>query len=177
MIRIFDRIFVGAERACPGCGPETGIEPSGREFLAEHGEDWAVVHACKSPCHQYAVGYKGNLDKAHPNYLVLDKGRDLYLNMIDPPVPMFPPVLFSAALRFADQHWNAGRSVLFHCNEGRSRAPSLALLYIAKMRRVISNESYEAARRDFEMRYEFYSPGKGIVTYLTENWSEAGRAI
>lgn len=174
MIDVNDRIFVAGARACPGCGPATGVSPAGRELLAEHSQDWAIIHACKSPCHQRAVGYKGNLDSAHPNYLVLQSGNDLYLNMIDPPVPLFKPALFTEAMRFAKEHWDAGRAVLFHCNQGQSRAPSLALLFLSKVRRVISDESFDAARREFERLYEFYAPGKGIATYLTENWNDIG---
>ncbi|MEQ8934477.1 MAG: hypothetical protein RIE56_01630, partial [Amphiplicatus sp.] len=73
--------------------------------------------------------------------------------MIDPPVPLFKPPLFTEAMGFARRHWDAGRAVLFHCNRGLSRAPSLALLYLTKVRRVLSDDSYEAARRDFEMLY------------------------
>ena len=29
-----------------------------------------VVHACKIPCHQMAVGYRGNLPLDHPHYLM-----------------------------------------------------------------------------------------------------------
>lgn len=174
MIEVHSRIFIAGEYACRGCGPATGVRPAGRELLAEHGEDWAIVHACKSPCHQSSVGYKGNLDSSHPNYLVLQSGNDLYLNMIDPPVPLFKPPLFTEAMRFAKQHWHAGRAVLFHCNQGQSRAPSLALLFLSKVQRVISYDSYEAARREFERLYEFYAPGKGIMTYLAANWREAG---
>ena len=174
MIEVHDRIFIAGDYACPGCGPASGFEPGGRELLAQHGAEWAVVHACKSPCHQRAVGYKGNLDSSHPNYLVLQSGNNLYLNMIDPPVPLFKPALFTEAMWFAKQHWDAGRAVLFHCNQGLSRAPSLALLYLAKVRRVLSGDTYEAARSDFERLYEFYEPGKGIANYLKENWNDNG---
>lgn len=174
MIEIYDRIFVAGDYACPDCGPASGFKPAGRELLAQHGDDWAIVHACKSPCHQTAVGYKGNLDSKHPNYLVIESGTELYLNMIDPPVPLFKPILFTEALRFAKHHHEAGRAALFHCNQGRSRAPSIALLYLAKVRRVLSDESYEYARRGFELLYEFYAPGKGIESYLTDNWNSLG---
>lgn len=161
MIELLERIYVAGDYACP---------PPKRE--GDNEDDWAIVHACKSPCHRQAVGYHGNLDKAHPNYLVLERERDLYLNMIDPPVPLFKPELFSAALRFADHHWSNGRKVLFHCNEGRSRAPSLILLYGAKVRSIFSNASFAEARRDFEGLYEIYLPGRGISTYLTEHWDK-----
>ena len=95
-------------------------------------ENLAVVHACKSPCHQREVGYKGKLANTHPNYLVLEKDSDLFLNIIDPPVPLFMPLLFSAFLEFANKHWGQGKNLLIHCNQGESRAPSLAMLFLAK---------------------------------------------
>jgi len=57
-------------------------------------EDYAVVHACKHPCHQEAVGYTGSLSSSHPHYLSYRDGDDLYLNMIDPERPMFMPEMF-----------------------------------------------------------------------------------
>lgn len=167
MIEIAERIFVAGEYACSQAGSDFSWDGAPREGLK-----WAVIHACKSPCHQTAVGYKGNLSKSHPNYLVLERDNDLFLNMIDPPAPLFQPPLFTAALQFSDTRWRAGKAVLFHCNQGRSRAPSLALLHLAKARRAIDNSSYAAARREFEGLYEFYAPGNGIERYLTEHWTE-----
>ncbi len=157
MLEVLERVHIASMlMGCPRsqCGPEC-----------------AVIHACKHPCHQEAVGYTGNLDKQHPNYLTLERGNDLYLNMIDPPVPLFPPELFHAAMDFADKHWQAGRRVLFHCNQGRSRAPSLVILFAAKRRGFISNESFETAREEFEQRYQLYAPGKGIETFLRKKWN------
>lgn len=160
MIGIIERIYVAGDTACPQPASETHV--------------WAVVHACKHPCHQRAVGYQGNLDKSHPNYLVLENDRDLFLNMIDPPAPLFRTELFNAALKFSARHWNAGCSVLFHCNEGRSRGPSLAMLFCAKVRSYCSNASYAAARRDFEVLYAHYRPGRGIERFLIEHWDKIG---
>ncbi len=80
----------------PAVGEGLGFEPHGRERLAEYGTDWAIIHACKSPCHQGAVGYIGNLDRTHPNYLVLESGSDLFLNMIDPPAVSDARIFLSA---------------------------------------------------------------------------------
>jgi hypothetical protein len=84
MIEISDRLYVGNEYDC-----------------REGDDEWAIVHACKSPCHQRAVGYRGKLRSSHPNYLVLEEENDLYLNIIDPPVPLFMPPLFTSFLKFA----------------------------------------------------------------------------
>ena len=51
MVKIFDRLFIGPVDDC-----RTGTE------------QLAVVHACKSPCHQQVVGYRGSLSPNHPNF-------------------------------------------------------------------------------------------------------------
>ncbi len=147
-----------------GVGAETDCMPSA--------SDLAIVHACKSPCHQRAIGYRGSLPPTHPHYLVLERGLDLYLNIIDPPVPLFKPALFSSFLAFAHLHWSAGARLLIHCNQGESRAPTLALLFLAKDLGVIRNNSFEAARVGFASLYPGYNPGIGIQRYLTEHWPE-----
>jgi len=134
----------------------------------------AVVHACKNPCHQRAVGYNGSLQNSHPNYLVLETEFDLYLNIIDPPKPLFMPPLFSRFVVFAQKHWDDGKKLIIHCNQGESRAPSLALLFLAKGLGVIDNSSYESACRQFQDLYPRYQPGKGIQTYFAKNWSKLG---
>lgn len=157
MKEVHDRVFVANALACT----------RGNSGLA-------VVHACKSPCHQSVIGYNGNLSKTHSNYLVLEQTYDLFLNIIDPPVPLFMPELFTSFLSFAIKHWRAGKKLLVHCNQGESRAPSLALLFLAKGLSVINSSSYQAARKEFEIFYPQYKPGKGIEAYFTQNWNALG---
>lgn len=161
-MEVHPNLFVGSERDCP-------FATRGR--LAP--EELAVVHACKSPCHQKAVGYRGNLPPDHPHYLVLDRGNDLFLNMIDPQKPLFMPPLFERSLEFIEKHVKI-RKVLIHCNLGNSRSPSLALLYMAKRAKVISDESYPAAVQDFRPVFPGYHPGLGIQIYLSQNWNQLG---
>lgn len=153
MYSVHERVMVGSENVC-----------------RSGGDDLAVVHACKNPCHQKAVGYSGNPDKSHPNYLSLKNNYDLYLNMIDPPVPLFPDDLFRDFMAFARQAWESGAILLIHCNQGESRAPSLAMIFLAKHVKAISNESFEHARQDFVRLFRHYVPGGGIEQYLSENW-------
>ena len=154
MIEVYERLLIGTESDCT----------AGTRALA-------VVHACKHPCHVQAVGYRGSLPRGHPNYLVLSKDFDLYLNMIDPDKPLFMPPLFSSFMEFARKHWEAGRGVLIHCNLGESRAPTLALLFLAKHVGAISDNSFADAYRDFLPLYPDYRPGLGIQSYVTTNWS------
>ena len=155
MRQIYDRLFVGDENHC------------------KHDQDgWATVHACKSPCHQEAVGYRGSLPRNHPNYLVMELGDNLYLNMIDPPKPLFMLPLFTEFLSFAERHWNGGKKLLIHCNMGQSRAPSLGLLFMAKVAGNISNDSFQSAYSDYIAIDPRYGPGQGIQQYLAAHWSE-----
>ena len=155
MIEVYPNLYVGTESDC----------------FFDNRDDWAVVHACKFPCHQKAVGYHGNLSPKHPNYLVLERRTHLFLNIIDPDTPLFKPPLFDSALSFMDRYFPTHK-VLIHCNKGNSRAPSLALLYLSKCIQVINSESYATAAKDFRPKFPGYQPGRGIQTYLTKHWTE-----
>lgn len=133
--------------------------------------DWAVVHACKSPCHQRALRYRGSLPSSHPHYLVFERGNHLFLNIIDPPPPLFKPPLFIKSLNFIDRHIS-DKKILIHCNLGCSRAPSIALLYLAKRAKAIDATSFRSAVKDFIKIFPHYQPQRGIVIYLERNWKK-----
>ena len=156
IVKVNDRILFGDIAACADCAA-----------------DYAVVHACKEPCHRGAAGYTArSLDKNHPHYLSLRRGSHLYLNLIDPPVPLFQMESFKIFLSFMDEMAAADRPVLIHCNKGESRAPSLTLLYLAK-RGFLPSESYVTARAAFAEKIP-YKPGKGIEKFLGDNWATIG---
>lgn len=154
MHEVFERLFVSSDLSC-----------------RKGNLDLVVVHACKSPCHQSAVGYTGSLPNTHTHYLVKEDEFDLYLNIIDPKIPLFMPLLFTAFLAFTNRNWTEGKKVLIHCNQGESRAPSLALLFMAKSMAALNNDSYQAAKIEFEAIYPNYNPGKGIQAYFSTNWA------
>jgi len=157
MIKVHDRLYVGDEATCQVGSTQL-----------------AVVHACKSPCHQRAVNYRGNLSPQHPQYLVLRHTYDLYLNIIDPPLPLFKIETFTQFLLFASEHHDRGGSLLIHCNKGESRAPTLALLLLAKHLRAIPSDSFLAAQAAFAPLYSSYRPGVGIQQFLATNWTLIG---
>jgi hypothetical protein len=133
----------------------------------------AVLHACKSPCHQTIVGYTGSLPAEHPEYLWAVRPGHLALNMVDAPeARFFRPELFEVALDFLSA-WHPKGAVLVHCNGGLSRAPSIALTYLAKRGRVLRRGSYAEAREDFTRLYRGpYAPGPGIAAFLNARWPE-----
>ena len=130
----------------------------------------AFVHACKQPCHQRAVGYRGSLLPSHPLYLGMEQGNHLYLNLVDAQVPIFRPGSFPMFRDFARRQYRAGSELVIHCNQGESRAPSLALLFLAKDLKVLPADSFDAARLEFEKLYPGYSPGRGIELFMRQHW-------
>jgi hypothetical protein len=153
MVEVHEGLYIGDETDCRSGSAEL-----------------AVVHACKSPCHQQSVGYRGSLSSQHPEYLVLERPHDLYLNMIDPPLPLFQVETFTRFLSFARECHGQGRRLLIHCNKGESRSPNLALLFLSKHLRVIPGDEYSAAQAAFASLYAKYRPGAGIQQFLTSNW-------
>jgi len=153
MFEIYPNLFVGN---CNDC------------FYHEK-DGWAVIHACKSPCHQNILGYKGSLPQNHPNYLIYERPNHLFLNIIDPQEPLFKLPLFSRSLDFIDSHLPT-QKVLVHCNNGLSRAPSIVLLFLAKRLKNIDNDDFMHAASDFKKLYPYYQPGRGILIYLSQNW-------
>lgn len=124
-----------------------------------------VVHACKHPCHNRLCG---NPDPSDRKYLLADTGDDLYLNMIDPVEPLFKIEMFEGFLSW--MKLKRGLPVLIHCNKGQSRSVGLAMLWMAH-EGDISKASFDLAWDDFELMHpDTFLPGKGLETFLRENW-------
>ncbi|MDX6269887.1 MAG: hypothetical protein QOD28_1110 [Acidobacteriota bacterium] len=155
MIEVHQNIYIGTVQDCFSLSPD----------------NWATVHACKHPCHVRALNYTGSLPQSHPNYLVAERDRDLFLNMVDMErelSPVFTNPIMEAAMAFIEKHSSSQR-VLIHCNQGMSRAPSIALLHLARIGQ-IANETFENAATSFKLKYPHYSPARGISLYMTRNW-------
>lgn len=130
-----------------------------------------IVHACKT-CHKEGVGYEGNLKSDHPNYLIKEQEFDLFLNMVDMErelMAKFTNPIMKAAFIFIDKHLKAGHKVLIHCDKGGSRAPSVAMLYLAKIN---GWPDYADAKFCFKDRYPEYHPGTGIELYMKKNFTD-----
>lgn len=59
---------------------------------------------------------------------------------------------------------------LIHCDQGLSRAPSMALYYLAFMG-AISSSSYYRAYSDFKQLYPLFAPNTGIREFMSEWWT------
>ena len=161
IIKLYPKLYIGSDNDCD--------YTNNTEFQQEF--SWATIHACKT-CHQKALGYHGSMNNRDPNYLIFEKLDNLFLNMIDPETPllaMYTNPIMHAALNFIEIKLKE-HDVLIHCNQGQSRAPSIALLYLAKRTDVLPDGSFGEAKAGFTRIYPQYKPSEGIVSYLKTHW-------
>lgn len=161
MIEVAPRLFVGNQ-----LDYETKIK----------GKDgWRVVQCCKEPYHREALGYTGRgAPRDHAEYLYALRDERLILNMVDvADARFFAPDMIDAALDFIAGTLAPGDvKVLVHCNQGGSRAPGLALLYLRKVGGLYGGMTYDAAEEFFRGIYPNYQPAKGIRDYLIAHWDD-----
>src|SRR4030042_3899422 len=158
MIRICNNLYVGDENDC----------------FYDIRDDWVVIHACKTPCHQKAVGYRGSLPPTHPNYLEKEELSHLYLNMVDMVQPLkhiYTGPMINKAMNFIKKNIPT-KKILIHCNLGLSRSPALALIYLTKIAMTINAQDYITAKNEFMKLYPRYQPGSGLDYYLTNQWDD-----
>jgi predicted protein tyrosine phosphatase len=134
---------------------------------------WFVVHACKEPYHRQALGYTSQgAPKQHPEYLLAERPGRLILNLVDvAQVSFVAPVIIDTAICAIDRHIG-GSKVLVHCNQGFSRSPSIALLYLLKHTDALGSHEYAAGVRAFQALYLSYAPAQGMADYVRQNWEK-----
>lgn len=93
------------------------------------------------------------------------RGNTLALNMIDVADPKYFNVeQFTEAMRFIDEH----DKVLIFCNQGRSRSPVIAMLYLIKSG-VFKVNNLGAAYREMKKLYPRMQPTIGIIKFVGEH--------
>lgn len=157
MIEVYKNFFVGSEY---------DYESNPKSF-----DEWFVVHACKEPFHRRALGYTGRAaPKDSPYYLFLyDIHNHLILNIVDTPDPrFFSDLMIDEAINYCLNGIEKGKKVLVHCNQGESRAPTIALMILKKLG-AVSNDFDEAVEY-FKRVYAPYNPNDGILEYARNRW-------
>jgi predicted protein tyrosine phosphatase len=159
MTEIFPNLFVGNEGAF--------------EYQVKGREGWAVVHACKDPYHRKLLGYTTPGAPKGPEYLVAVRGDRLYLNLVDVKDTAFVHVeLIEKAIAFIHEKLTAGKKVLVHCNQGESRGPGIAFLYLLRHTAVLPKASLADALGVFQRMYPAFHPGPGIAGYIAAHWND-----
>jgi hypothetical protein len=158
MIEVHPNLFVGSQ------DDEAAIRGQ---------SSWFVVHACKEPYHRQALGYTSQgAPKQHPEYLLAERPGRLILNLVDvAQVSFIAPVIVDTALDAIHRHIS-GFKVLVHCNQGFSRSPSIALLYLLKHTDALGSYDPVIARSVFQKLYPHYAPAQGMADYVRLNWAK-----
>lgn len=133
--------------------------------------DWFVVHACKEPFHRDALNYTGRAaPTAHPEYLVAHRPGCIILNLVDADEPRLIRHECIAAAVDAIAANIVRSKVLIHCNKGQSRAPTIALLYLALQTDLFDDCDYLGAVERFRALYPPYAPAAGMAGYSRGVW-------
>ena len=156
MIEVDKNLFVGAE-----------ID----EHRIRGQSDWYVIHACKEPFHRQALGYSGRAaSKDHPEYLIARREGRLILNLVDVDNASFvSPVIIDAALEAIAANI-ATKKVLVHCNQGQSRSPAIAFLYLLKHTTKFEGLTPDDALSTFGALYLPFRPARGMADFIHLNW-------
>lgn len=152
MIEVHPGLFVGADADALVAASEAG---------------WYVIHAAKEPWHRAALGYTSKgAPKGHPEYLFAYRDGSLALNLVDAPDPdwIAKEAVMAGVAAILD---NIGKAkVLVHCNQGASRSPMIALLYLCLHTAAYDDCDYDEAVERFRAIYPAFAPNAGVAGYL-----------
>jgi len=135
---------------------------------------WAVVNTAKT-VHCEIMGWGNRPPSDHPNYVEFEDGQLLSFNWVDGAAYLFDYQgrgieRFTRALDFIDR-WYPTKDILINCDQGQSRSPTVAMLYLAKRLGTIPGGSFADARSAFQEIYRGYAP-KGIADFVSGHWDE-----
>ena len=160
MIEVYKNLFVGSENDY---------------FDIQNQDNWSVIHACKNFHNQNLCIYP--LNKAIPNNhserSFAIRGNKISLNLIDgDSYKNIPQVykdeialIINKAIDFINENIKINK-VLVHCNQGISRSPTIAFLYLNKHTNIFDNLSLDDAILEFKKLYPFYNPKNGMIEYV-----------
>ena len=159
MVEIYKNIFVGSEDDY---------------YSLMNTQGWAILHCCKNPFHCQFVGYKGNLSPLHPDYAFKRKDNEMALNLVDMDkystnYLMFNKNMFDNAFKFLDEYRQKGYKILIHCNQGESRAPTLGMMYIARLG-AFNFRDFDSTIKEFIKIYPYYNPKLNIYETVKNLW-------
>lgn len=143
---------------------------------------WYVISAAKT-AHKAELGYSGNAapktivfdgeEVPNPEYLMAKRERRLFLNLVDVEDPAYiRDEIVHTALEQVDEAMTRGDKVLIHCNQGQSRAPTLALLWLHGADARFTDLAYDEAAEAFRRVYPAFAPAKGMEGYARAHWGE-----
>jgi hypothetical protein len=119
--------------------------------------------------HRAMLGYTSLGAPKGRDYLFAQKGNWMALNLIDSDDPtMIPDKVLDVGLKFIAEQMDAGKTILVHCNAGRSRSPSIVMLYLHSIGEL--SQSFNRARHIFHTIYPPFDPGHGMEFKIRTRW-------
>lgn len=161
MIEVAHRLFVGSQQD---------------EAKVRGAPGWYIVSAAKEPHHRQALGYvTRGAPRDHPEYLWARRDNHLILNLVDVADPAYiSPEIIDIALSAIDAALtkDEDQRVLVHCNQGGSRGPTIAMLYLRKFSHEFDGMDFDQAVAEFTKLYPPYAPASGMAEYARQHWDE-----
>lgn len=117
-----------------------------------------VVHACKT-CHKRELGYKTVAAPKNEEYLSTVRDNQLYLNLIDADYKYIPKQILRQSISYIEK--NINNKVLVHCDQGVSRSPSIAFMYMMSI-------GFPFDMEYFKFIYPDFNPNNGMLNHLKE---------
>ena len=157
MEEVFPRLFVGGDIDYDKLKDRAG---------------WSWLRCCKygPGGHQQTLGYTSLRAPRGKDYLDVRRGNLLALNLLDLDDPNYiPDAAVNKGLKFVSERLDAGDKVLVACNEGHSRGPTMAMMYL----RSIGELPYPflISERLYKALYSHYDPAQGMRQYARANWA------
>lgn len=132
---------------------------------------YSILAACKEGPngHRAMLGYTTQGAPKDHNYYFAQRGHWMALNLIDIDDPAWVPnEAIDAGLNFLKQEYESGRKIFVHCNAGRSRGPTIVMMYLRAIGEL--PHSFPRAERIFRTLYRKYDPGLGMRTHAKDRW-------
>lgn len=135
-------------------------------------DGWSWLRCCKEGPggHRDLLGYRTLGAPKNKDYLWVERGNLLALNLLDANDPNFiPQQLIHHGVEFIKNRIHAGDKVLAACNMGHSRGPTVALLYLRSIGEM--PHSFVQSEHIFRTIYPKYSPGQGMRQFARSQWA------
>jgi len=134
---------------------------------------WNFVNL-SSVWHRQYHNWDHGSDSTSKCYVFHEDSGFVSLNWVDGPARYFDyqgegVQRVEKVLRFIKTSLNIGKKVFICCDQGQSRSPSVALLYMAVTGR-LRKDTYQNAQVEFLFHYPPYKPGEGMKEFLEKNW-------
>lgn len=164
MVEVYPDLFVGNQ--------EDYERMTSSILLKCFNDEFSFVGAAKYPWHKEHAkmdgsdceGYDGKaMPKDQKEYLYAEREHALYCNLIDAKDPAYiPDEIILKCLDFIQKEMQNDRKVLICCNQGESRSPSIAMMYMIEDGFFDDCEHISDVFERFKSFYPNYKPANGM---------------